>query len=61
MGVLSKPTRKIPLGRPRFKWEKNIRMDLKEIDVNTRHWVNSVKDRDSWKSLVDADSNLRVL
>ena len=33
-------TGKRPLGRPRRKWEDNIRMDLKEIGINTRNWVD---------------------
>jgi hypothetical protein len=35
------PTRKRPLGRPRHRWEDNIRMDLKEIGINIRNWVDS--------------------
>ena len=34
------PTGKIPLGRPRHRWEDNIRMDHKEIGINTRNWVD---------------------
>ena len=40
-------TGNIPLGRPRRRWEENIRMDLKEISVNTRNWVDSTQDRES--------------
>jgi hypothetical protein len=36
------PTEKIPLGRPRRRWEDSIRMDLKEIGIKMRHWVDSV-------------------
>ena len=46
-----KPTGKRPLGRPRHRWEDNIRMDLKEIGINTRNWVDSALDRDYWKPL----------
>ena len=35
-------TVKIPLKRPRRRWEDHIRMDLKEIGVDTRNWVDSV-------------------
>ena len=38
--VTGKPTRKRPSGRPRRRWEDNIRMDLKEIGIITRKWVN---------------------
>ena len=40
------PTRKGPLGRLRRRWEDNIRMDLKEIGINTKNWVDSTHDRD---------------
>ena len=39
------PTRKRPSGRPRRRWEDNIRMDLKETGINTRNWVNSAQDK----------------
>ena len=51
---------KRPLGRPRHRWEDNIRMDLKEIGNNTKDWIDSVQDRDYWKALVNAALNLRV-
>ena len=35
-----KPIGKRPLGSPRHRWEDNIRMDLKEIGINTRNWVD---------------------
>ena len=44
--LTGKPTRKIPLGRPRRRWEDNIRMDLKEMGVNSRNWIDSAQDRD---------------
>ena len=40
------PVGKRLLGRPRHRWEDNIKMDLKEIGINTRNWVNSAQDRD---------------
>jgi hypothetical protein len=48
------PTRKRPLGRPRRRWEDNIRMDLIEIGINTRNWVDSSPDRVYWRALVNA-------
>ena len=39
------PTGKRPLGRPRRRWEYNIRMDLKEIGINMRNWVHWTLDR----------------
>ena len=35
----------------RRTWEENIRMNLKEVDINTRNWVDSAQDRDYWKAL----------
>ena len=56
----NKPTRKKPFGRPRCRWEYNTRMDFKEIDINTRNWVDSAQDRYYWRTLVNAALNLRV-
>ena len=58
--IIGKPTGKRPLGRPRGRSEENIRMDLKEISINTRNWVDSAQDRDYWRALVNATLNLRV-
>ena len=57
---LVKPKGKRPLGRLRHKREDNIRMDLKEIGVNTSNWVDSAQDRDYWRALVNAAFNLLV-
>ena len=54
------PIGKRPLGRPRRRWEDNIRMDLKEIGINFRNRVDSAQDRDYWRALVNAALNLRV-
>ena len=43
--LTGKPTEKRPLGSPRRRWEDNIRMDLKEIGINTGNWVDSAQDR----------------
>ena len=56
----AKPTGKRPLGRPRRRWEDNIRMDLEEIGINAGNWVDSAQDRDYWRALVNAALNLRV-
>ena len=55
-----KPTGKRPLGRPRRRWEDNIRMDLQEIGINAGNWDDSAQDRDYWRALVNAALNLRV-
>ena len=48
-----------PLGRPRRRWEDNIRIGLEEIVINISNWVDSAQDRDSWRALVNAALNLR--
>ena len=49
------------LGRFRQRWEDNIRIDFKEIGINTRNWDDSGQDRNYWRALVNAALNLRVL
>ena len=51
---------KRPLGKPRCRWEDNIRMDLEEIAINAGNWVDSAQDRNYWRALVNATLNLRV-
>jgi hypothetical protein len=58
--LTGKPTEKRPLGRPKRRWEENIRMNLEEICINTRNWVDLAQDRDYWRALVNAALNLRV-
>ena len=48
-----------PLGRPRRRWEDNIRMDLEEIGTNAGNWVDSAQDRNYWRVLVNVELNLR--
>ena len=54
------PEGKRPLGRPRRRWKGNIRMDLKETGINTRNWVDSARDRNYCRALVNEALNLRV-
>ena len=58
--LTGKPTGKRPLGRPRHRWEDNIRMDLEEIGINVGNWVDSAQDRDYWRALVIVALNLWV-
>ena len=55
-----KPTGKKLLGRRRRRWEDNIRINLKEMDINASNWVNSAQDRGYWRVLVNAELNFRV-
>ena len=58
--LTGKPTGKRPLGRPRRRWEDNIRMNLEEIGINAGNWVDLAQDRNYWRALVNAALNLRV-
>ena len=51
---------KRPLGRPRHRWQDNIRMDLEEIDINAGNWVDLAQDRNYWRALVNEALNLRI-
>ena len=55
-----KPTGQRPLGRPRRRWEDNIKMELEEIGVNAGNWVDLAQNVDYWRALVNAALNLRV-
>jgi hypothetical protein len=57
--LVGKPEGKGPLGRPRRRWEDNIKMDLKEVGGGA-DWIDLAQDRDRWRSLVNAVMNLRV-
>ena len=58
--LTSPPKGKIPLGRLRRRWRYNIRMNRKEIGINTRNWVDWAQDRDYWTALVTKELSLRV-
>ena len=58
--LAGKPTGKMSLGEPMCKWEDNIRIDSKEIGINTRYWVDSAQDRDYWRAIMNSALNLRV-
>ena len=44
--LVGKPESKGPLGRPRRRWEDNIKMDLREVDCDRRDWIALAEDRD---------------
>jgi hypothetical protein len=58
--LAGKPKRKRPLGRPRYKWDDNIKMDLQEIGCGVMEWIEMVQDKDSRLAFVNAVMNLRV-
>jgi hypothetical protein len=58
--LMGEPEGKRPLGRPRRRWEDNIRMDLREIRWGAMDWTDLAQDRDLWRALVNTVMNLRV-
>ncbi|KAJ4447183.1 hypothetical protein ANN_09184 [Periplaneta americana] len=58
--LVGRPEGKRPLGRPRRRWEDNIKMDLREVGYDDRDWLNLAQDRDRWRVYVRAAMNLRV-
>jgi hypothetical protein len=54
------PEGRIPHGRPRHRWEDNIKMDLKEIGSEAVDCIHVAQDRDRWRTLVNTVMNLLV-
>ena len=57
--LVGKPDGKRPLGRPRRRWEDNIRMDLREVG-GVGDWMELAHDWDRWRALVNTLMNIRV-
>ena len=58
--LVGKPEGKRPLGRPRRRWEDNIKMYLREVGCDPGEWIDLAEDRDQWRVSVKAVMNLRV-
>ena len=58
--LVGEPEGKRPLGRPRRRWEDNIKMDLQEVGVDRGDWMELTQDRDSWRVLVGTVRDFRV-
>jgi hypothetical protein len=58
--LVGMPEGKRPLGRPRHRWEDNIRMDLGHIGWGGMDWIDLAQDRDQWRALLNMVMNLRV-
>jgi hypothetical protein len=55
--LIGKPEGKRPLGRPRHRWENNIKMDLQEVGCWAMDWIEVAQDTDSWRALVNVVMN----
>ena len=60
MVLVGKSEGKRPLGRPRRKWEDNIKMDLQGVGGGCGEWMELAQDRGRWRALVSTVKNLRV-
>jgi hypothetical protein len=58
--LVGKPEGKRPLGRPRRRWEDNIKKDFQEVGCGGMDWIELVEDRDKWRAVVNAVMNLLV-
>jgi hypothetical protein len=58
--LVGKPKGKKPLGRPRRRWEDNIKMDLQEVGGGRGDWMELAQDRDRWRALVGTVKEFRV-
>jgi hypothetical protein len=59
--LVGKPKGKRPHGRPRRRWEDNIKMDLQEVECGGMDWIDVTQDMDRWRAFVKAVMNIRVL
>jgi hypothetical protein len=58
--LVGSPEGKRPLGRPRRKWEDNIKMDLRDIGIDGANWIQLAHDRVQWRAFVNTVMNLGV-
>jgi hypothetical protein len=58
--LVGKPEGKMPLERPRCRWEDNMKMELREIGWSGMDWIDLAQDRDQWNVLVNTVMHLRV-
>jgi len=58
--LVGKSEGKRPLGTPRLRWEDIIKMDLQEVGCECMDWIDVAQDRDRWRALVNAVTNLLV-
>jgi hypothetical protein len=54
--LVGRPKGKIPLGRPRHRWEDNIKMDLREMGIDGANWIRLAQYRVRWRGLCEHDN-----
>jgi hypothetical protein len=57
--LVGRPEGRRPLGKPRHRWEDNIKMDLPEVGWGT-DWIDLAQNRDRWRDVVNAVMNFRI-
>jgi hypothetical protein len=58
--LIGRPKGKRPIGRPRRRWEDNIKLDLMEIGIDGANWIQLAQDRVQWRAFVKTVMNLRI-
>jgi hypothetical protein len=58
--LVGKHDGKVPLGKPRIRWEDNIKVDLQVVGCGSMDWIELAQDRDRWRELSNEVMNLRV-
>jgi hypothetical protein len=58
--LVGRPEGKRPLGRPRRRWENNIKLDLRVIGLDGANWIQLAQDRVQWRAFVNTVMNIRV-
>jgi hypothetical protein len=58
--LVGRPEGKKPVGRPRYRWEDNIKTDLREMGIDEANWIHLAQNRVQWRAFVNTVMNLRV-
>jgi hypothetical protein len=58
--LVGRPVGKGPLGRPRLRWEDNIKLDFRAIGIDRANWIRLAQDRVQWRAFVNTVMNFRV-
>jgi hypothetical protein len=58
--LIGRPEGKRLLGRPRRRWEDNIKVNLREIGINRANWIELAQNKVQWRAFVNIVLNIRV-